>query len=213
MDRRRFIVTSISAAAVGTRTYQLNVQYAITNVAGYKLRGRTYNGQPYGPTVVTRPGETLSMKIVNKLPADPPAKPPAGTVLVPVVRNSMEAMDPAYRGGTRPSAYIDPMNNPHGFNTTNLHVHGVQTVPHLFKPIGTSNPAAMMIEIKPGESFQYDFPIPADHPSGLHWYHPHKHGSTNVQVSNGMAGLVVVRGPIDRVPEIAAARELFMVVQ
>src|SRR5579862_3206718 len=121
MDRRRFIVTSISAAAVGTalatdacspgggalralvpsdrvaavgtRTYQLNVQYAITNVAGYKLRGRTYNGQPYGPTVVTRPGETLSMKIVNKLPADPPAKPPAGTVLVPVVRNSMEAMD------------------------------------------------------------------------------------------------------------------------
>ena len=28
-----------------------------------------------------------------------------------------------------------------------------------------------------------------------------------------MAGLIVVRGPIDEVPEIKAAREIFMVVQ
>ena len=65
----------------------------------------------------------------------------------------------------------------------------------------------------PGTSFLYNFPIPSDHPSGLHWYHPHKHGSTDVQVSGGMAGLIVMRGPIDQVPEIAAAREIFVVVQ
>ena len=70
-----------------------------------------------------------------------------------------------------------------------------------------------MIEVQPGQSYRYDFPIPLDHPSGLHWYHPHNHGSTDVQVSNGMAGLIVVRGPIDEVPEIKAAREIFMVVQ
>ena len=71
-----------------------------------------------------------------------------------------------------------------------------------------------MIQVQPGQTYSYDFPIPPDHPSGLHWYHPHNHGSTDVQVSNGMAGLViVVRGPIDQVPEIKAAREIFMVVQ
>ncbi|HTA38197.1 MAG TPA: multicopper oxidase domain-containing protein, partial [Candidatus Acidoferrales bacterium] len=72
---------------------------------------------------------------------------------------------------------------------------------------------AEMIQVLPGKSYRYDFPIPLDHPSGLHWYHPHNHGSTDVQVSNGMAGLIVVRGPIDQVPEIKAAREIFMVLQ
>ena len=70
-----------------------------------------------------------------------------------------------------------------------------------------------MIQVLPGKTYRYDFPIPLDHPSGLHWYHPHNHGSTDVQVSNGMAGLIVVRGPIDEVPEIKAAREIFMVLQ
>ncbi|HTA37486.1 MAG TPA: multicopper oxidase domain-containing protein [Candidatus Acidoferrales bacterium] len=192
----------------------LTARYAKTTIAGYTLHTRTYDGKTHGPIVETHPGQTLSFEIINELPANPPEKVPA-SALVPWYRNEMEAMGPARR---RPHAYrlstnIDKDNNPHGFNTTNLHVHGIQTVPHLFKPIGTSDPAAMMIEIEPGKRFRYDFPIPVDHPSGLFWYHPHKHGSSDVQISGGMAGLIVVRGAIDAVPEIAAAREIFMVVQ
>jgi FtsP/CotA-like multicopper oxidase with cupredoxin domain len=70
-----------------------------------------------------------------------------------------------------------------------------------------------MIAIEPGQRRTYNLPVPVDQPSGLYWYHPHHHGATDVQVSGGMAGLIVVRGPIDQVPEIAAAREIFMVVQ
>jgi len=236
MDRRRFIVTGISAVAVGatfaadacssgagvngqvpqppfTPAHELSTQYAITNIKGYKLRTRTYNGRTMGPTIETRPGQNLAMRIVNRLPPNPPAKPPAGRVPIPDVRNSMEAMDAAASFPMKMSQKIDPMNNPHGFNTTNLHVHGLQTIPHIFAPLGTSDPSAMMVEIFPGSSFLYNFPIPADHPSGLHWYHPHKHGSTDVQVSGGMAGLIVVRGPVDDVPEIAAAREILLAVQ
>ena len=244
MDRRRFLVTSISTAAVatvlatdacssgrgglsgsplfpsgnlrslGSRVNVLNVRYATTNIAGYKLRGRTYNGKTVGPMFEVSGGDTLTMKIVNKLPPNPVSSPQLrGPVLVPVVHDSMEAMEPTPHGPFRPADNIDPMNNPHNFNTTNMHVHGIQTIPHLFEPLGTSNPAAEMIEVQPGQSYRYDFPIPLDHPSGLHWYHPHNHGSTDVQVSNGMAGLIVVRGPIDEVPEIKAAREIFMVVQ
>ncbi len=236
MNRRQFIVTGVSAGVVGGalvtdscsstssgpapipvppagRVYQLTTQYATTNMKGYRLRTRTYNGGPVGPILETRPGETLSIRIINRFPPNGPEKPPAGSVLLPHVRDSMEAMDATIRPDVTPSQKIDPMNNPHGFNTTNLHVHGLQTIPHIFAPLGTSDPAAEMLAITPGHDFLYNFPVPRDHPSGLHWYHPHKHGSTDVQVSGGMAGLIVVRGPIDEVPEIAAARDIFLVVQ
>jgi suppressor of ftsI len=238
MQRRRFIVSGISAAVAGAAlatdacssgtvgsvngpippppyrpVYELSAEYAVTDIKGYRLRTRTYGGRTIGPTLETSPGQTLRVRIVNRLPPNPPAKPPAGRVPIPDVRNSMDAMDNVSGFPMKMSHKIDPMNNPHGFNTTNLHVHGLQTIPHIFAPLGTSDPSAMMLEIRPGKSFLYDFPIPADHPSGLHWYHPHKHGSTDVQVSGGMAGLIVVRGPIDDVPEIAAAREIFLVVQ
>lgn len=235
MNRRRFIVTGISAGAVGgmlvtdscsvgnrngsipqppsSRVYELTARYATTNIKGYRLRTRTYNGRTIGPTLETRPGQTLWIRVSNQLPPNPHAHPPDGNVPIPNIKNSMEAMDATFRTGTKISQRINRMNNPHGFNTTNLHVHGLQTIPHIFAPLGTSDPAAMMLQIYPGQSFLYNFPIPSDHPSGLHWYHPHKHGSTDVQVGGGMAGLIVVRGPIDEVPEIAAAREIFLVVQ
>ncbi len=239
MDRRRFVVTAaVAGVALGTdacssslvRTivgpqpgpvapidsYTLTAQYAVTTIQGIRMRTRTYGGRTYGPTLVTRPGHQLNIKVVNRLPKEPPAHAPRGRTSVADVHEEMQAMMPfeVARTGQRLSVGpIDEMNNPHGFNTTNIHVHGIQTVPHLFDPVGTSDPSAMMIQIHPGNELQYAFPIPTDHPSGLHWYHPHKHGSTDVQVSGGMAGLIVVRGPIDAVPEIAAAREIFLVIQ
>ncbi|HVA34349.1 MAG TPA: multicopper oxidase domain-containing protein, partial [Candidatus Baltobacteraceae bacterium] len=152
------------------------------------------------------------------LPPDTPASIPDGPLTIPYYAHpSMHAMEMRLRmRGSLPTTHstqIDPMNNPHAFNTTNLHVHGIQTVPHLFDPVGTSDPHAMMIAIRPGSSFRYDFPIPPDHPSGLYWYHPHHHGATDVQVGGGMAGLLIVRGPIDDVPEIAAAREILLAIQ
>lgn len=197
--------------------YELRAQYATHEMLGYRIRTRTYGGNLGGPMLETRPGQTLVVRVVNDLPPDPPAAVPAHGAMVPVYEHpSMHAMQMRLRMGPGPmtaAKHIDRMDNPHAFNTTNLHVHGIQTVPHLFEPVGTSNPSAPMIAIRPGESKTYEFPIPSDHPSGLYWYHPHHHGSTDVQVGGGMAGLLVVRGPIDDVPEIAAAREIFLTIQ
>ena len=33
-----------------------------------------------------------------------------------------------------------------------------------------------------------------DHPAGTFWYHTHRHGSTALQVSSGMAGALIIRG-------------------
>ncbi|MBV8155826.1 MAG: multicopper oxidase domain-containing protein [Candidatus Eremiobacteraeota bacterium] len=238
MNRRRFVVASVSAAAAGAAlasdgcsstavtpgpgptsgpfvdAYTIRVRYATTRFGKYVLRTRTYGGRTFGPMLQTRPGHTLRVRIVNDLPPNPPQRALRGTVRIPYYANAADAMM-GQAAGTQvvPAAAIDRMNNPHDFNTTNLHVHGVQTIPHIFEPLGTSRLDAPMIAIEPGRSYEYPFPIPSDHPSGLYFYHPHHHGSTDVQLSGGMAGLLVIRGPIDDVPEIAAAREIFLVIQ
>jgi FtsP/CotA-like multicopper oxidase with cupredoxin domain len=167
-------------------TYTLTVGYSEREVGPFRLRTRTYNSSLPGPLMVTGPGRTLHVKLTNTLPADPPASVPPG---------------------------VDPLNNPHAFNTTNLHVHGLQVIPHLFQPLGSIDPAAPLITVGSGQSFNYVFKLPDDHPPGLYWYHPHYHGSAGVQVVNGMAGLILVKGPIDHVPEIAAARDELLAIQ
>ena len=181
----RTIVDAAEHGADADR-YTLTVGYSERKFGEFRLRTRTYNSSLPGPLIVTRPGRNLRIAVVNGLPPNPPATPPPG---------------------------IDPENNPYDFNTTNLHLHGMQVIPHLFAPVGTSNPASRMIAINGGESLTYDFHLPGDHPSGLYWYHPHHHGSATVQVGGGMAGLILVKGPIDEVPEIAAARDELLAIQ
>ena len=96
-------------------------------------------------------------------------------------------------------------NTPHQNNTTNLHVHGMHVSPQ-------GNSDNVFVEIPPAGNFQYEYQIPANHPPGTMWYHPHKHGSSSVQLFSGMAGALIVEGGIDAIPEIAAARDLVYLI-
>ncbi|WP_294120111.1 multicopper oxidase family protein [Sphingomonas sp.] len=73
------------------------------------------------------------------------------------------------------------------FNDTNLHTHGLWV-----SPMGHSD--NVLVSIAPGSSYQYQYEIPADHPAGTFWYHPHSHGSGFVQIASGMAGALIVTG-------------------
>jgi L-ascorbate oxidase len=42
------------------------------------------------------------------------------------------------------------------------------------------------------DSTDYSIKIPAHHPSGLYWFHPHAHGIALNQVSAGMAGIITI---------------------
>jgi suppressor of ftsI len=154
-----------------------------TTLDGHKVRLRAYNGKIPGPLIEARPGDTLRIRLKNSLPP--------------------------YDS----SAWTGDHNVPHGLDGTNLHVHGLDVVPHIFEPVGTSDPLAPQIVIGPGETKEYVFELPADHPPGFNFYHPHKHGSTSAQVGSGLAGPIIVRGAIDEVPEIKAAREIVLAVQ
>lgn len=91
------------------------------------------------------------------------------------------------------------VNVPHCFNGTNLHTHGLWV-----SPAGNSD--NVLLSINPGVSFQYEYNIPPDHPAGTYWYHSHRHGSTALQVSSGMAGALIVRG--DRPPTPTASGDI-----
>jgi FtsP/CotA-like multicopper oxidase with cupredoxin domain len=97
-------------------------------------------------------------------------------------------------------------NHLHGFNTTNLHTHGLHV-----SPAGKSD--NVLIEIRPGKEFDYEIKVPRDHPCGTFWYHAHKHGSVAGQVSSGMSGALIIEGGLDRIDEIAAAAERIFIFQ
>src|SRR6185436_17824801 len=56
----------------------------------------------------------------------------------------------------------------------------------------------VLLSINPQTAFTYEYNIPSDHPSGTFWYHTHRHGSTALQVSSGMAGTLI---PTSAIPE------------
>ncbi|HTK58928.1 MAG TPA: multicopper oxidase family protein [Sphingomicrobium sp.] len=85
------------------------------------------------------------------------------------------------------------------FNDTNLHTHGLWV-----SPSGDSD--NVMVSIPPGSSHRYQYDVPADHPAGTFWYHPHAHGAGFVQVGSGMAGALIVTG--NRLPTAAGPGDI-----
>ena len=95
---------------------------------------------------------------------------------------------------------------PHQFNNTNFHFHGAHC-----SPSGIAD--NVMRSMVPGEAYDVEIALPQDHTRGSYWYHPHHHGSADVQVASGMSGMIVVEGDFADVPEIAQARERVLVLQ
>lgn len=104
-------------------------------------------------------------------------------------------------GDTVQIRFTNRLNQP-----TNLHFHGLH-----IPPTGTGD--NVFLKISPGESHTYEFQLPKNHPAGTFWYHPHYHGLVAEQLFAGLAGLFVVRGELDNIPEIKAAQETFLVLK
>lgn len=184
---------------------KLEVGYTESKLNDKTIFVRTYNGKLVGPTLRARPGETMFIELVNKLPNDP--EDPAGE------GHSAHA---GHGGGD--------VNKPHGFNVTNLHVHGLHVrpdypsqcdrIPPKDRPAKCPAVADnVLIDVAPGKSQRYEIEIPANHPPGTHWYHAHKHGSVAMQLASGIAGALVIEGGLDDLPEIKNADEEVMVFQ
>jgi L-ascorbate oxidase len=96
------------------------------------------------------------------------------------------------------------VNVPHCFNETNLHAHGLWVSP-------SGNSDNVLISINPGVTFEYEYNVPSDHAAGTFWYHPHKHGSTALQVSSGMDGALIIKD--DRAPTATTPGDIDVLLQ
>ncbi len=143
--------------------------------------------------------DTVLLRGYNGRLVGPTLEARPGDTLHILVDNQLPAREPRppRPGGT---------NLPHDYNTTNLHTHGLHVSP-------SGNSDNVLISLPPGRKFEYEVKIPRDHYAGTFWYHPHKHGSVAMQIASGMAGALIIRGDIDEVPSIAAAREQIFVFQ
>lgn len=186
MGRRKFLLAGASLAAAtalptltlapsaeahrshdGLLRAKLRVRYARNRIGNLPVFTRTFEGRIPGPTLRLKPGDTLQLRLFNRLP--------------PETHDHEEPMD---------------INMPHRFNVTNLHFHGLHVSPKCSAD-GRVCSDNVLIEIEPGESQLFEVTLPENHPDGTYWYHPHKHGSAAIQVMGGMAGALIIEGDTD----------------
>ena len=179
---------TLTASYLNTKLSGANAkhQYPVSLRAyAYDAHGPSYSG----PTLVVKGGDQLRIKLVNNLPVNPPVL--------------------AFRD---PTNYMKP-------NTTNLHVHGLHVYPGIYEDKSPLEYGDYVVDpnsggIRPGgDSRQYVYKIPKDHPAGPFYYHPQYHGSSAIQAASLMSGAIMVRGPVDNLLEMDQAKELIFLFQ
>ena len=154
-----------------------------------QVMARTFKGTVPGPSMVIDPGDRIQLKITNKLP--------------PNMIGDKDGECPASDSNSKAL-----LNHPSCFDTFNMHFHGLHVSPGSYcipTEDGLSTAKVLssddvLYQLPPREHEKEPFPkhnwcvwLPEFHAPGTHWYHAHRHGSTGLQVSNGMAGAIIIR--------------------
>lgn len=200
---------------IGVRSI-MELRYRNFEIAGCKTELRGYFGpwalrdlgkvgyeRPIGPSMKINPGDVYSSLIINNLPSNATDIPDKTEGLRSAHHDHGKMGHEAFGGhggkSTRagyipPATTMEEPNIPHDFNVTNMHTHGWHVSP-------ADNADNVLIAIPPKseqDEFQLDhihnqtIHLPKDHVAGSFWYHPHKHGSTTIQVGSGMSGALLV---------------------
>lgn len=154
---------------------------------------------PYGGIrLQLYPGDHLRMRLVNRLP---PAPADARNA------HGSDAM----------------MNAMLAANPVNIHTHGLIVEPRkadatdptygdyiyvLGYPAGKMPSMVMPGETATDKPIQYDIYIPRNHPSGIYWFHPHIHGLSINQLSEGLSGVITIGAVRDYVTPPAGMQSL-----
>jgi len=191
--RQTFVQPQMLEAKDGVLDITLKASYFNTTLAAssqsttynVSLRAYGYNGN--GPNYA---GPTLSLRGGEKLRVKLINSLPANAAIPANTPDFME------------------------YNNTNLHTHGLHVFPGIYPGPETKYGDYIFNTIAPLGGFsQYEYNIPANHPAGPFYYHPHNHGSSALQVASLMVGGLMIRGPVDDLPDMAKAKELIFLFQ
>ena len=146
---------------------------------------RRYSGSFPAPTLRVKAGDTIRIRLINRLPPNP-----AGQSLI---------------------SFLSHQNNTN-LHFHGLHVSPKMRVFNGQEIYGDYVVDAPEAGVAPGAERLHEINIPTDHPPGIFWYHPHLHGSTGAQVSSGMFGAIIVEGSTNELfdPKIATERVMFL---
>jgi L-ascorbate oxidase len=152
---------------------------------------------PYGGVrLAMQPGDTLKIRFVNRLPKINPAKlrhvtdpGEANLFLNPTNLHTHGLLTPA-----RAATVSDPTFGDFVYVTIFNSANGIP-VPQTTHQHG---PIVM-------DTVDYKITIPANHPSGLFWFHPHVHGIALNQLVEGMSGIITIGHVSDNVHGDVAA--------
>lgn len=201
-----------------------NILVVDQNVSGKTPGGNTplfgYNGTVPGPTFRVKGSQDLEVLLFNALSGND------GYWAVKSDARKVHG-DARLNPDTLDWQIDGHLYGPHQQHVTNLHTHGLHVSPGKFKSSSTKESEVVhsdnvLLRIIPVQDYvnrvvlgkgprlmdneivgfaRYKFHLPrpdgTPHYAGTHWYHPHPHGATFDQVAGGMAGFLIVEGPID----------------
>ncbi|MBD5655964.1 MAG: multicopper oxidase domain-containing protein, partial [Candidatus Eremiobacteraeota bacterium] len=153
---------------------------------------RSQNGQLVFDVVASANAQTGNPQLTyNGSPVPPTLRLLPGDTLIVNLTNSLPVPPPN-------SGYL---------NDTSLHYHGLHVSPNV-----PGDDSIDMLAM-PGQSLHYQIVIPANHPTGLYWYHSHAHGEAERQNLSGMSGALIIDGIAQSVPQIASMPERVIIVR
>ena len=146
---------------------------------------RRYTGSYPAPTLRVKPGDTIQIRLINRLPPS--------------------------TGGQSSLSFLNHQNGTN-LHFHGLHVSPKKRTINGQDIYGDYVVDAPDQGVLPGSERLHKIDIPLDHPPGIFWYHPHLHGSSGAQVSSGMFGAIIVEGSDNQLfnPRIAAERVIFV---
>jgi len=138
------------------------------------------------PTLHANPGDTVKIRLKN---------------MEPTTHDLGSGVETVSGSGNQCGATVmEP-------TSANIHFHGLNVKPrcHGDEVIHTI--------VNPGETFDYNFKIPANEPPGMYWYHQHIHGISSPAVQGGASGAIEVEGIANLQPAVAGLPQRFLVVR
>jgi L-ascorbate oxidase len=188
MIARPKTIPSISFSPPGRAEQSIRRAGFMKSVSGHRMQTVAREGPgtvaDYGGVrLALQPGDTLKIRMINKLPSINPEKlrhvtepGQANLKLNPTNLHTHGLLTPA-RAATKGDPtfgdfpFVSIYNSANGYPVPQTtHQHG---------------PIIM-------DSVDYTIPIPQNHPTGLFWFHPHIHGVALNQLSQGLAGIITI---------------------
>lgn len=179
-----------------------------------------YNGTVPGPTFRLRGSQNLTILFSNSLSGN-------NGYLAVLQGSRKVMGDTRIPSDTKDWQINSHLYGPHQQHTTNLHTHGLHVSPGIDHQSQEATQYSIhsdnvLLRVIPYQDYVnrvlegngpvlldneqiatalYNFKLPrpngTPHYPGTHWYHPHPHGATYDQVASGMAGFLIVEGPVD----------------